>query len=249
MDYTVRQLARLAGISVRTLHYYDQIGLLKPGARHANGYRLYGEESLLPLQQILFFRELGFSLEEIRDIMSRPDYDVLGALRGHRYLLLKKAERINELLATVDRTIHYLQGEGNMDIKEYYQAFTDEQMEGYRKEVRERWGDDTLKSSEERVLNMGKDGFAAIQAEGGTIFQAIADNMRKGPDSPEVQEQVAKWREWLGHFHTYSDEAVLGLGQMYSQDPRFDEFFSKYGDGFPAFQTKAIERYRANKKS
>jgi DNA-binding transcriptional MerR regulator len=105
MDYMVRQLARLADISVRTLHYYDQIGLLKPGRRSAGGYRVYREDAVLPLQQSMFFRELGFSLEEIKEIMSGLGYDVLGALRRHRDLLLTKAERIGELLATVDRTI------------------------------------------------------------------------------------------------------------------------------------------------
>jgi DNA-binding transcriptional MerR regulator len=105
MDYMVRQLARLADISVRTLHYYDQIGLLKSGRRSAGGYRVYREDAVLPLQQSMFFRELSFSLEEIKEIMSGPGYDVLGALRRHRDLLLTKAERISELLAMVDRTI------------------------------------------------------------------------------------------------------------------------------------------------
>ena len=243
MTYTVRQLAQLAGVTVRTLHYYDQIGLLKPGRLTDNGYRVYTEKAVLPLQQIMFYRELGFSLEEIRDIMGRPDYDVLRALRGHRELLLKRAERISELLATVDRTIGQLKGDGNMDIKDYYQGFDEKQIEAYRDEVRQRWGEETLKDSEARVMSMGKDGLAAVQAEGAAIFQAIADNSAKGHDSPEVQEQIAKWRKWLEHFYSYSDEAVLGLGQMYSQDPRFAESFRKYGEGFPHFLTKAIEQF------
>ena len=248
MDYTVRQLARLAGVSVRTLHYYDRIGLLKPRQRNINGYRLYSEEAILPLQQILFFRELGFTLEEIKDIMGRPDFDAVSALESHRALLLKRAERLSDLIETVDRTIQQLQGEGDMDIRDYYKGFSDEQVEAYRQEVRERWGQDTLEKSEERVREMGKEGFAAVQAEGGAIFQAIADNMNKGPDSPEVQEQVTKWRQWLENFQSYSDEAVLGLGQMYSQDPRFAEFFSKYGEGFPAFLTEAIGQYCKNRE-
>jgi len=248
MAYTVRELARLAGVSVRTLHYYDRIGLLKPDVRNANGYRLYGEGSILPLQQILFFREIGYSLEDIGYIMNRPGFDTLGALQSHRALLLKKAQWLYELLETVERTIQQLQGEGSMDIKDYYKGFSDEQIEAYRKEVRERWGEDTLEDSEARVMDMGKEGFAGVQAEGDSIFRAMAANMSKGPDSMEVQEQLAKWREWLENFHSYSDGAVLGLGQMYSQDARFADFFGKYGSGFPAFLTRAIEHYCASKE-
>ena len=247
MVYTVKQLARLAGVSVRTLHYYDQIGLLKPASYGANGYRQYGEDAIVPLQQILFFRELGFSLGQVKDIMSQPDFDVLEALQSHHTLLTKKGERITGLLSTVDRTIRQLQGEMGMDIKDYYEGFSDDKIEEYRKEVRERWGEDTLKDSEARVMNMGKKRFAEVQAEGGAVFQAIADNMPKGFDSPDVQVQVAKWRQWLEHFHSYSDEAVLGLGQTYSQDPRFAAFFEKYGKDFPAFFTKAIELYCTGK--
>ena len=247
MVYTVRQLARIAGVSVRTLHYYDRIGLLKPTSYSSSGYRQYSGDAVVPLQQIMFFREMGFSLDDIKHIMSRPDFDVLEALRSHRTLLMEKGERINELLATVDRTIRQLQGEVSMDIKDYYEGFSDDKIEEYRQEVRERWGEDTLNDSEARVMNMGKKRFAALQAEGGAMFQAIADNMPKGFDSPEVQAQVAQWRQWLEHFHTYSDEAVLGLGRTYSQDRRFAAFFEKYGKDFPAFFTKAIEHYCVSK--
>jgi len=181
-------------------------------------------------------------------MMNGPGFDTLAALQSHRALLLKKAERLSELLQTVDRTIQKLQGEGSMDIKDYYKGFSDEQVEAYRQEVRERWGENTLKKSEKRVLDMGKDGFATVQAEGDAIFRSMADNMGKGLDSRDVQQQVARWREWLENFHAYSDDAVLGIGRMYSQDPRFDEFFSRYGAGFPAFLTRAIEHYCASKE-
>ena len=144
-------------------------------------------------------------------------------------------------------TVRQPQGEMGMDIKDYYDGLGDDQVEEYRKEVRQRWGEDTLKNSEARVMNMGKKRFAELQAEGGAIFQAIAANMPKGFDSPEVQAHVGKWRQWLEHFHTYSAEAVLGLGQTYSQDPRFAAFFAKYGEDFPSFFTKAIEHYCAHK--
>jgi hypothetical protein len=146
-------------------------------------------------------------------------------------------------LGTVDKTIGQLGGEKKMTIKEYYQDFSDEQIERYRREVRERWGEEVLKESERRVIDMGKDNFAALQAEGGQIFQAICDNMESGYDSLIVQEQVVLWRQWLENFHHYSDEAVLGLGRAYSQNPEFADFFRKYHEDLPDFLTEAIEYY------
>lgn len=248
MGYTVKKLAEIAGVSVRTLHYYDETGLLKPRSRSANGYRYYAEEEAERLQQIMFFRELGFNLNEIKQILSRPDFDVLEALQSHRSLLEKEAERINRLVATVDKTIKKRKGETEMQIKEYYQGFSDEQVEKYRQEVRQRWGDRVLEESEARVIKMGKEKFTALQAEGGLTFKAISDNMPKGFDSDEVQQQVAKWRQWLENFSTYSDEAVLGLGQVYSQHPDFARFFRKYHRDLPGFLTRAIEYYCEHKK-
>jgi MerR family transcriptional regulator, thiopeptide resistance regulator len=248
MIYTVKQLAGLAGISVRTLHYYDDIGLLKPEYRSPNGYRQYGEDAIARLQQIMFFRDLDFSLDEIGKMLSQPGFDALEALKSHKVLLSKRADRIHELQATVDRTIKNLKGEGSMEIKEYYQGFSEDQIEKYRDEVRRKWGEKTLKDSEERVKKMGKEKFSTLQAEGGKIFQIISDNMAKGFGSGLVQAQVAKWREWLENFHHYADEAVLGLGQVYSQDPRFAKFFGKYNKDLPAFLTQAIEYYCAMKK-
>ncbi len=245
MTYTVRQLARLAGVSVRTLHHYDHIGLLKPAAYGANGYRQYGEKEAILLQQILFFRDLGFSLEEIRGIVSRPDFDAREALESHRVMLRKKAERIAAALDTVDRTIKKLEGEMEMDIKDYYRGLSDSQIEEYRSEVKQRWGEDALKNSEARVMQMGKEGFEAHRAKGDAIFRAMAELMDKGATNPEVQEQVRKWREWLEHFSSYSDEAVLGLGRVYSEDARFAAFFEKYHPDLPAFFTRAVEHYYA----
>ncbi len=242
-EYTIKKLAEFAGVSVRTLHYYDEVGLLQPEYRTRNGYRHYGEAAAVRLQQIMFFRELGFGLDEIKNIMSRPYFNVLEALETHRALLTKKAERIGELLQTVDLTIKKIKGEAMMSIKEYYQGFSDEQIEKYRQEVKERWGEDVLRESEARVKKMGKQQFAALQAEGGVIFKTIADNMDKGFDSPIVQEQVAKWRQWLENFGHYSDEAVLGLGRAYSQDPRFAAFYRKINKDLPEFLTKAIVYY------
>jgi len=241
MAYTVKKLAQLAGVSVRTLHYYDRIGLLKPAFLTAGGYRQYGETEALKLQQIMFFKELGFGLAEINKILISPDFDLLGALQDHRHLLAGKIRRNRQLMNTVDRTIQKLEGERVMDIREYYKGFSDEKIEQYRNEVKERWGAKTLEESEARVLEMGKDKFSELQEEGSAIFQAIAQYMDKGPGSPEIQALIERWRQWLEHFHHYSDEAVLGLGQTYSFHPEFTTFFEKIQPGLAGFLTSAIE--------
>jgi MerR family transcriptional regulator, thiopeptide resistance regulator len=248
MAYSIKQLADLAGLTVRTLHYYDEVGLLKPESRKGNGYRIYGEKEVIRLQQIMFFRELDFSLDDIADILSRPDFDVLEALAEHRTLLVKKSARLNHLVDTVDKTILKLKGEIKMDIKEYYQGFSSEQIEKYREEVRLRWGDKTLRDSEERVAKMGREKFAEVQAEGGKIFRNISDHMTEGFDNDVVQALVAEWRQWLENFHHYSPEEVSGLGQAYSQDPRFAKFFRKYHKDLPDFLSRAVEYYSARKK-
>ena len=248
MVYTIKKLAQLAGTSVRTLHYYDEIGLLKPEFRGENGYRQYGEKSIAKLQQIMFFRELDFSLEEIKTITSRPEFDAVEALQSHKELLQKRKERIDELLRTINKTIKNIKGEKLMEIKEYYQGFSDEQIEKYRDEVKKRWGEKTLKDSEDRVMKMGKEKFAEVQAESDRIFRTIAENMAKGYDSKIVQEEVAKWRLWLENFHHYPDEAVLGLGRAYSENPEFAKTFKKYHKDLPEFLTKAIEYYCSYRK-
>jgi MerR family transcriptional regulator, thiopeptide resistance regulator len=248
MVYTIKKLAKLAGTSVRTLHYYDEIGLLKPEYRGANGYRQYGQKSIAKLQQIMFFRELDFSLDEIKTIMARPDFDALEALQSHKELLQKRKERIGELLDTIEKTIKNIKGEKLMEIKEYYQGFSDEQIEKYRDEVKKRWGEKTLNDSEDRVKKMGKEKFAEVQAESDRIFRTIAENMPKGYDSRIVQGEVAKWRQWLENFHHYPDEAVLGLGRAYSQNPEFAKTFKKYHQDLPIFLTKAIEYYCTHRK-
>jgi len=247
-DIKVKQLAEIAGISVRTLHYYDAIGLLRPQTRNESGYRYYSEEAVLRLQQILFFRELGFSLTEIKQILDSPGFNALEALREQRKLLEKEERKIKQLLGTVDRTIKKMRGELDMEIRDYYRGFSDEQIERYRGEVCKRWGSKMLEESEQKITGMGKQKFAQLQAEGGKLFEAVRDNMGKGFESPEVQEQIVKWRSWLENFAHYSDEAALGLGKVYSQDPEFAIFFANYHPDLARFLTGAIEYYFDKKK-
>lgn len=241
--YTIKKLADIAGISVRTLHYYDEIGLLKPQYRRRNSYRYYGEEEVLLLQQIMFFRELGFNLNEIKTIISSHDFDITQALKQHRNLLAIKEERLRELIRTVERTIRKMGKQSKMNIHEYYQGFSDEKIEEYRKEIRRRWGSKVLEESEKKVIDIGKEKFIILQAEGGKIFKDIMDNMSLGYDNRYIQDLIVEWRNWLENFHHYSDEDVVELGRAYSEHPDFIKFFQQYGDDLPVFLTMAIEHY------
>jgi len=139
--FTVKQLSDLAGISPRTLHYYDEIGLLKPASHGDNGYRYYGEEALPRLQQILFFKELDFSLDEIRAIMAQPGFDVVHALQVHRQALLERVERLNRLIQTIDNTTLHLRGQFTMKKKDYFAGFSEEKQKQYEEEIRQRYGE------------------------------------------------------------------------------------------------------------
>ncbi|UCC17924.1 MAG: MerR family transcriptional regulator [Dehalococcoidales bacterium] len=242
-SYTIKKLADVAGISVRTLHYYDEIGLLKPQYRRENGYRYYGEDEVKLLQQIMLFRELDFSLDEIRTIISNPGFNVPEALQQHRNLLVKKDERLGELITTVEKTMEKIGEDSEMRINEFYQGFSDEQIEKYRDEVRSRWGEKTLEESEKRVIDIGREKFMALQAEGGKIFKAIMENMSEGYDGKYIQERIAEWRQWLENFHHYSEEEIVELGRAYSHHPDYIKFFRQYSDDLPVFLTRAIEYY------
>lgn len=242
MSYTVRQLAKLAGVSPRTLHYYDEIGLLRPEKVGENGYRYYGEPDLLRLQQILFFKELDFSLEEIEEILTRPDFDLLHALRGHKAGLQERARRIDRLIDTVERTIAHLQGGTTMTDQEMFEGWSEEKQPEYEKEIRDRFGDQAFEGVKDWNA-YSKEEKARIQADGQATSLALAASMSKGPASTEAQAAVARWHQWLRYFYEPSIERMRGLAQMYVEDPRFRATYNKVAPGLAEFARDAINIY------
>jgi len=242
--YTVQQLARLAGVSVRTLHHYDHIGLLKPSARTAAGYRLYDETDLLRLQQILFFRELDFPLAEIEAILDDPGFDQVQALRDHRELLQQESDRLERLLKTIEKTISKLT-EDNMTMTdaELYEGFTPEQIERYTREVNERYDPKIVAESNRRVRNMTKAQWQAVKAEGGAVAQQLADLMDKKPSDAAVQAAIARHYAWVDNFWHPTAESYRGLGQGYAEDPEFRAFYDKYRSGLADFMCAAMTYY------
>jgi DNA-binding transcriptional MerR regulator len=240
---TVKQFADLAGVTVRTLHYYDQIGLLEPTSVGENGYRYYEEDALFKLQQILFFRELDFSLSEIADIMSTPDFDIVPALAVHRRALEQRVKRLTHLIRTVDKTIHHLEGAITMTNDELFEGFSEEQQAAYEKEARERWDPETVDQSYKRWNSYSKQKQQQIMQEGRDNTAALAAVMDKGHASPEVQEQVARWHQHLRYFYEPTPEILRGLGQMYGDDPRFAANYTKVHPDLPEFFRQAINVY------
>lgn len=246
MSYTVKQLALLASISIRTLHFYDEIGLLKPALVKGNGYRVYEENELLKLQQILFFRELEFSLEEIQMIVDDPKFNMLDALQDHRKSIAIKKRRLDGLLKTIDKTISKVQHKKNMKDEELYGSFTKEEMEKYQEEARKKWGHtDAFKQSQERVKKMGKDGLNEVLKESGKLTEEIASCMKSDehPESEKVQILIAQHYEGLRAFYEPNLEMYRGLGNMYVADERFKATYEKIAEGLAQFMRDAMIYY------
>lgn len=238
----INDVAKLTGITVRTLHYYDEIGLLKPSKITDAGYRIYDEKNLETLQQILLFREMNFPLSEIKEIISNPKFDRIDALEKHKNLLIKKRQRLDNLINLVNNTI---KGENDMSFKEFDMTEIEATKKKYVKEVKERYGKtDAYKEYEVKTKNYDKDKWNGINSEANEIFKAFADNKGKAPESEEVQELVKRWQNHITkNYYNCTKEILASLGIMYVNDERFKENIDKSGEGTAEFMSKAIEVY------
>lgn len=225
--YSVNQLAKLAGVSVRTLHHYDRMGLLKPSIRTEARYRLYGQQELLRLQQILFYKELDFSLDAIRQLLEDPAFDTLRALQQHKQALQARQHRLATLLNTIDKTIATLTGEQVMQTNEsLYEGFPKGQ--AYRQEAIEKYGTKIVEESEDKLRQLGKDGFAALKADQQDNTQKLAALASQDPTSAVVQQQIARHYANIRGFWGESvcqskdmQKAYKGLAQLYLDDLRY----------------------------
>lgn len=246
--FTVKQLSSLAGVTPRTLHHYDQIGLLKPSQIGENGYRYYGEESILSLQQILFYRELGLPLEEIKKIMGRRDFDLLAALESHKGEIAKRIQRLEHLVGTVDNTISYLKGQKIMDNQQIFSGFTPEEEEQYAREAEQIYDPETVRESNRKWKAYGKEKQQAILAEGKQIYVEMIAAMPKGADSAEAQALVERWRKNMDYFWTPNLEQLVGLANGYNADPRFKANFDAMHPQLAEFMLAAVKVYVEGKK-
>jgi DNA-binding transcriptional MerR regulator len=250
MDYTINELAKMAGVSTRTLRYYDEIGLLRP-RRIPNGYRVYGRTEVDILQQILFYRELGMTLEETGRLLRTPDYDKEAALSLHLKALQRRKDQLDKLIDNVTKTIGVLKGETTMTDAEKFEGFKqdliDENEKNYGAEIRAKYGADTVARSNDRLKSMTKEQFDELKALEAETNAKLGEAFRIGdPDSPQAQEACALHKKWItacwGH---YDKEAHMGLVRMYTEDKRFTAYYDKIAPGCAAFLLKAMRIYCA----
>ena len=237
----VGEVAKLTGVSVRTLHYYDEIGLLKPAVVAENGYRLYSDGNLQQLQQILFFRELDVNLQEIKRILTDPNFSAVDALEAHRRTLVEKQARLTQLIQTIDQTILDEKGAITMTNEERFIGFDFAKNE-YEEEAREKWGNEAVDHMNKNVIDN-----TSMQHKMNERFRALANIRHVDPSSDEAQVEIARWYNDLNEIGHYSLAAFQGLGEMYVADERFKENIDQFGDGLAEFMSEAMNVF-ANKE-
>jgi DNA-binding transcriptional MerR regulator len=244
MKYTVKKLAEMAGVSVRTLHYYDQIGLLKPRTIGENGYRYYGEKEVLKLQEILFFKELDFPLEQITDIMNNRKYDRNQALQDHKAMLEIKEQRIVGLLMTVTQLIESEKGGETMNIDDVFNSFGDDQLKQYQEEAKNRWGNtDAYRQSLARTKHWTKQDYEDFKMKSEVFVNKLAAAMNKDIKSPDVQALVQEHYDSIKYFYDAPTEMYRNLADMYIADSRFTEYYDKHKSGLAQWLHDAIHYY------
>ncbi|MGG0178623.1 MerR family transcriptional regulator [Gottfriedia acidiceleris] len=254
MEYTVQKLGLLAGISTRTLRYYDEIGILKPARINSSGYRIYGQAEVDRLQQILFYRELGMNLENIKEIITSPDFNSAKALNEHRERLLDKRKQLDLLISNVEKSIALTEGRITMSNKEKFEGFKKDMIEEnekkYGKEAREKYGDEAVNKANQKVMNMTEEDHKEVTRLAEELAKTLAEAYKTGDPSSEIAQKAADLhKQWLTFYWSkYSKEAHAGLAQMYVDDERFRAHYDKEQPGTAEFLRDAIHIYTQHKK-
>jgi DNA-binding transcriptional MerR regulator len=252
MRYTVNKLAKLSGVSVRTLHWYDEIGLLKPAGYGENGYRYYQEEQLLLLQQILFFRALGFPLKDVQQLLAQDDFDKIKALNSHRELLELEIVAKNTLIATIDKTILHLRGKQVMTDKEIFDGFDSVKQKEYEQYLVKYHGtvaEDLIAESKKKTVTWTPQDYEDIKNEGNAIYKALAECIDQGlgPRSDEVQALIHQHFLMIERFYTVTKDVYMGLAQLYCEHPGFRKFFDVHHLQLVEFIAEAMRYYALNR--
>lgn len=248
MEYTVQKLGKLAGISTRTLRYYDEIGILKPARINSSGYRIYGQTEVDRLQQILFFKELGVGLEMIKTIVTSPTYNGAEALHEHYRQLLDKRNQLDVLISNVEKTISSMEGRTTMTDKEKFEGFKqqmiDENEAKYGKEIRKKYGDDVVNKSNEKWKNMSKEEYDEFNRLTVEVLNTLEEAFEQGDPASDLGQKTAELhKKWLMYsWGEYNKEAHAGVAQMYVDDERFKAYYEKQ-PGMAEFLRDAIYIY------
>ncbi|RDY25231.1 MerR family transcriptional regulator, partial [Romboutsia weinsteinii] len=235
MEYTSKKFAELSGVSVRTLRYYDEIGLLKPCRINSSGYRIYGEEEVDLLQQILIYRSMDMKLEDIQKLIYQPDFNIYSALEKHYNQLISRKNQLEQLILTVEKTLEHKKGEREMSNKEKFEAFKKNKLEEneakYGNEIREKYGKDTVEASNKKWMNMNEEDINKMQEIEREMFESLSQVINSNDlDSEEAQNVYEKHKVWLCFsWPVYSAEAHMGLAEMYVADERFAKYYNDRG--------------------
>ncbi|MPM69918.1 HTH-type transcriptional activator mta [bioreactor metagenome] len=250
MEYTVTKLARLSGVSARTLRYYDAVGLLRPGRVTESGYRIYGKEQVDKLQQVLFYRELGMPLSDIAKLLETPGFDKSAALKTHLAAMMEERERLTVLITTLEKTITHEEAGTLMNDKEKFEGFKREAVvkneEKYGTEIREKYGDEAVDASNAKLMGLTKAEYDAMQQEGEALLALLDTAVAEGadPTGPKGKTACEMHKKWLMYtWPTYSPKAHKGLGTMYTADERFTAYYDKGRPGCAAFLKAAIDAF------
>lgn len=249
MEYSVNELSKIAKISTRTLRYYHEIDLLKPKRISSSGYRIYGEEEVDKLQQILLYKSMGFKLEDIKNIINSSSFDIMSALYSHKDELIKRRNEIDLLIENVEKTISYKKGELEMSDKEKFEGFKNnlvkENEKTYGQEIRKKYGSKTIDDSNAKMLGLNEEEFEQFKKLEVDIIEKLKDAMEEDdPSGQKAQEACELHKEWLGYtWNFYTKEAHRSLGEMYVADERFKSYYDKNKEGMAEFFRNALNVY------
>lgn len=249
MEYSINELSKIAKISTRTLRYYNEIGLLNPKRINSSGYRIYGEYEVDKLQQILFYKSMGFKLENIKNIINSPSFDIMSALYSHKEELIKKRQEIDLLIENVEKTIKYKKGEVDMSDKEKFEGLKKDLVkkneESYGKEIREKYGDKQVNQFNMKMLGLSEEEFKIFQQLEKDIIEKLKEAMEENdPSGEKAQEACELHKKWLGYsWNFYTKEAHRNLGEMYVVDERFKKYYDENKEGMAEFFKKSLDNY------
>lgn len=254
MEYTVQKLSQIAGISTRTLRYYDEIGILKPARINSSKYRIYGEREVDLLQQIMFYRGMDIDLDTVKDIVTSKNFDEMNALQNHLVKLLAQRQQLDLLIENVTKTMEYKKGKLKMNDKEKFEGFKKKLVEEnelkYGKEIREKYGDKQVNKSNQKMLHMTEEQYGKFEKLTQEILVTLEAAFATGDPAGELAQKTADLhRQWLSYtWASYSKEAHAGLAQMYVEDERFTAYYDKNQPGMAAFLRDAILIYTGKKE-
>ncbi|MGL5087732.1 MAG: MerR family transcriptional regulator, partial [Clostridium sp.] len=242
----VNEISKLTGITVRALHYYDEINLLKPSDNSESGYRLYSDEDIESLHQIMFLKEIGFELKQIKGIINNPEFDKRSALEKHKEILILKKKRIENLIQLVDSK---LEGDSNLSFSEFDELSIIAKQKEYYEEVLKRWKNTQEHKEFEEKQYKSNNQFIDIDKKVRGIFGEVAECMELPPSCKKVQSLISLWQKYITeNYYNCTNEMLQCLALMYVEDERFKFYINSIGDNLAEYISKAINFYCNSKE-